>query len=243
MVQAVNVLAESRDKLVRGAGDPLLDAEGRPTARSVRLVQCLSGDAAPPFIQDTLTDAVVELLGAGGDVDATAVGRAAAVSTLAVHSAEDREWCRQRGVAQMLIFPLRDARGCCWGLLAGYTYDHSQFLREKAPARDACLVAGPLQPLSRAREAIGLEELSAFESLGRTLSAKVEMLLSLKQQARRSKRMNLQADLLSTMLGLPRFATLKGLVQAGQLSLMSVVVDVTGAAVVLPGGEVSAIGA
>ena len=31
--------------------------------------------------------------------------------------------------------------------------------------------------------------------------------------------------------------------QAGQLSLMNVVVDVAGAAVVLPGGEVSAVGA
>ena len=37
MVQAVNVLTESRDKHVRVAGDPLHDAEGRPTARSVRV--------------------------------------------------------------------------------------------------------------------------------------------------------------------------------------------------------------
>ena len=95
---------------------------------------------------------------------------------------------------------------CCWGLLAGYNYDCSHFLRETAPASAGCAVAGPLQPLSRAREAIGYiwstyahmhicTRRNAHACAGR----QVEMLLSLKQQARRSKRMNLQADLLSTM--------------------------------------------
>ena len=183
--QDIFVLAESRE-------DSLADTT-HVTDRVQSFLMRMQGDPPlPPFAEERMSDDIqgMQYAPSAKPVDLSR-------STSFAPCASARAAGRERGIVQLLMFPLCDVNGRCWGAIVGYNY-----------------------------ERVGqwsLKDFNACESLCNTLTTKLGMLNTLKDGARKIKLLNAQGDLLDLMQKFKGVEVLKGLVSSPAVSLLSVV--------------------
>ena len=180
------VLAESSE-------DSLADTTHVTDRVKSFLMRMQSEPPLPPFAEERMSDDIqgMQYAPSAKPVD---LSRSTSLAPCAAARAAGRE----RGLAQLLMFPLCDVNGRCWGAIVGYNY-----------------------------ERVGqwsLKDFNACESICNTLTTKLGMLNTLKDGARKIKLLNAQGDLLDLMQKFKGAEVLRGLVfNPPDVSLLSVV--------------------
>ena len=182
----IHMVAESRDDHVHESSH-LVECVARHVTRMRQAVQPM-----PPFVEVNVHAEVVAM-----EYKESAGAEDVSHSTLFAASETDRAALQDRGLRQLLLFPLCNAEGQCWGAVAAYNYTTSTRW--------------------------SLKDLTACESICSTTSTKFEMLQTLQKGARKSKLINLQHDLLDRMQRFHGVDVLKGLVSSASVSLLNVV--------------------
>ena len=186
----LKVVAESREQHILDAKHPIYKA-----AQLVEQV-CSSEQAVLPFKEENLR-ACIEPVTFGSDSSNCCN---VTCSTLFAASEMERSELKESGLGQVLLFPLRDAEGQCWGLIAAYNYAmHTE---------------------------LSLGKINACESISSTLCSKMAALDELRRNARKSKLHHLHAELIEQMQQFKGVDSLRGLVTNPCLSLLNVLIDV-----------------
>jgi hypothetical protein len=184
--EGIRFLAESREDHVHDESQ-LIDCILSHVMRMRQAAQPL-----PPFSEENLRAEVVAM-----EYKEAASPEDVSLSTLFAASGAHRAAMQDRGLRQLLFFPLCDAEGKCWGAIAAYNYNMTAQW--------------------------SLKDLTACESICSTTTTKLEMLQMLQTGARKSKLINLQHDLLDHMQHFRGVNMLKGLVSSANVSLLNVV--------------------